>query len=164
MLYIEKCFFFNLTWVRYNLKQRKLPVIEKFHINGGFLFKEAIGSNSWECIGYEIIEWPMSWMFYLGNILQFIVNRFNYRSLSDKNLVVYIHQHVLHVVLDFSDQLNAVHKQSIEQGLAYISLVCTQLSFDVVQEWTLLQRLPVIHISWCKHEVQYFSFVIDNQV
>ena len=53
---------------------------------------------------------------------------------SDKNLVVYIHQHVLHVVLDFSDQLNAVHKQSIEQGLAYIPLVCTQLSFDVVQE------------------------------
>ena len=27
-----------------------------------------------------------------------------------------------------------VHKQSIEQGLAYIPLVCTQLSFDVVQE------------------------------
>ena len=73
-------------------------------------------------------------MFYLGNVFQFIVYRFNYRSLSEKNLVVYIHQHVLHVVLDFSDQLNAVHKQSIEQGLAYISLVCTQLSFDVVQE------------------------------
>ena len=73
-------------------------------------------------------------MFYLGNVFQFIVYRFNYRSLSEKNLVVYIHQHVLHVVLDFSDQLNAVHKQSLKQGLTYISLVCTQLSFDVVQE------------------------------
>ena len=73
----------------------------------------------------------MSGMFYLSNVLQFIVNRFNYRSFSNKNLVVYIHQHVLHVVLDFSDQLNAVHKQSIEQGLAYIPLVCTQLSFNV---------------------------------
>ena len=59
----------NTTWVRYNLKQRKLPVIDKFHFNGGFLFEETVSGNGWQGIGYEIIEWPMSGMFYLSNVI-----------------------------------------------------------------------------------------------
>ena len=49
-------------------------------------------------------------MFYLSNIFQFIIDRFNYRPFSDKNFVVYVHKHILHVALDFGDELYSVQE------------------------------------------------------
>ena len=49
-------------------------------------------------------------IFYLSNIFQLIVYRFNNRPFSDQNLVIYVHKNILHVVLDFGDELNSVQK------------------------------------------------------
>ena len=52
----------------------------------------------------------MSGMFYLSNVFQFIVYRFNNCPFSDQNLVIYVHKNILHVVLDFGDELNSVQE------------------------------------------------------
>jgi len=49
-------------------------------------------------------------MFYLSYVFQFIVYRFNNRPFSDKNLVVYVHKNILHVVLDLGNKLNSVQE------------------------------------------------------
>ena len=38
------------------LEQRKFPVIEKFHINGGFLIKEKIYCNGTQCTCDKVVE------------------------------------------------------------------------------------------------------------
>ncbi len=67
-------------------------------------------------------------------------------------------------ILYFCDQLYAVKKQVLKQCLSDISLVRTKFPLDIVKEPALFQRLTVIHVSGGKHEIQYFSFVIDYQV
>ena len=141
-----------------------MPVIEKFHINGGFLFKEAIGSNSWECIGYEIIEdrclecsiWAI---FFNSSLTVSITALFLIRILS----FIFINTFFMLFLILVINWMPSTNRVSNKDWPIY-PLSAHNFPYNVVQEWTLLQRLPVIHISWCKHEVQYFSFVIDNQV
>ena len=62
----------------------------------------------------------MSGMFYLSNVFQLIVYRFNNRPFSDQNLVIYVHKNILHIVLDFGYQLNSVQKQVFKKRFSYI--------------------------------------------
>ena len=103
-------------------------------------------------------------IFYLSNIFQLIVYRFNNRPFSDQNLVIYVHKNILHVVLDFGDELNSVQEQCFKKCPTYISFICTQLSLYIVQERSLFQWFSIIYVCSCKHEVKDLSFVIDYQM
>ncbi len=106
----------------------------------------------------------MSRMLYLCNVLQFIIDCFNQCSFSRQNLIGYTHQRVPHTVFNLSDKLYTVKKKVFKQSLSDISLIRTEFSLNVFQEITLFQRFPIIYIPGSKHEIQYFSFVIDYQM
>ena len=103
-------------------------------------------------------------MLNLGDVLDFIIYRFNQGAFSQENLVCNTHQGVLHVVLHLGNQLDAIKEQVFEKSLPDISFVRTEFSLDVLQEPSPFQRLPVIHITWCEHEIENFSLVIDDQM
>ena len=69
-----------------------MSVIDKIHVNGGFLLKKAICRNSRQGICNEVVKGTMPGMFDLCNILQFIIDRFNLGSFSEQNLVGNTHQ------------------------------------------------------------------------
>ena len=106
----------------------------------------------------------VSGVFYLRNVFQFIVDRFNQGFFPEQNLVCYTHQRVLHVAFNFCNKLDAVQKEVFKQGLFDTPSVSTQLSLNVFHEPVLLQRLTIIHIAEGKHEVKNFPLVIDYQM
>lgn len=57
-------------------KHGQLPVIDKIHINGWFLFKETVGSNGRKYIDNEVVEGTVPGVFNPGDILQFVIDRF----------------------------------------------------------------------------------------
>ena len=65
------------------LENRQLPVIEQLDINGGLLFKKAVCRDSRQGVGYKVIEWTMSGVFYLRNVLQFVIDRLNQGPFSE---------------------------------------------------------------------------------
>ena len=56
-------------------------------------------------------------MFYLCDILQFIINRFNQGTFSQQDFILNTHQGVFHVILHFGDQLDAIKEQVLEKNL-----------------------------------------------
>lgn len=64
-------------------------------------------------------------MFYLYNVLQLVIDRFNSGPFFEQYLVGNAHQRVLHVVFNFSDKLNAIDEKVLKESLTDISLVCT---------------------------------------
>ena len=64
-------------------------------------------------------------MFYLYNVLQLVIDRFNSGPFPEQYLVGNAHQRVLHVVFNFSDKLNAIDEKVLKESLTDISLVCT---------------------------------------
>lgn len=74
------------------LENRQLSVIDKIYINGGLLLKKAVCCNSRQGICNEVVKRMMSGVFYLSNILQFVINCFYQGSFSKQNLVSNTHQ------------------------------------------------------------------------
>lgn len=66
----------------------------------------------------------MSRMFNLTYVLEFIVDRFYDRSLSDQNFLTHGHQAVFHVVTDACDQMYIIDEQYVCQFLGYVPFVC----------------------------------------
>ena len=52
----------------------------------------------------------------------------------------------------------------MEEILADVSLVSDELVKDLFNEALILQRLPVINIPWCHHEIQQFTLFVAYQV
>ena len=70
-------------------------------------------------------------MFNLSDVLKFVIHRLNQSPFAKHDLVGNRHQRVPHVVLDFSDELDSVHEQKLEQLLTDISLVATELALYI---------------------------------
>ena len=106
----------------------------------------------------------MSGVFNLGNILQFVIDRFYQGTFPQQDFVCYAHQGILHVVLHFGYQLYAVKEKVLKKSLSDIPFVRTEPAFYVLQKLFLFQRFTVIHISRCEPEIEDFPFIIDNQM
>lgn len=106
----------------------------------------------------------MSRVFYLSDVLQFVIYGFNECSFSQAYLIRDAHERILHIVLHFGYQLYAIYEKVFEQSLAYIPFVSKELAFYIFQQHAILQGLSVIDVPCCEHEIQYFSFIIDNQM
>ena len=65
-----------LMLVRYNSKQCKLPVFDELHINSRLL-KKTVGGNCRQGICNEVVKRAVPGVFYLCDILQFVIYRFN---------------------------------------------------------------------------------------
>ena len=106
----------------------------------------------------------MSRMLNLGHVLEFIIDALDNCPLSEQNLVCDSHQRSLHVAPDFGEELYPVHKQFLEQTLAYVSLVPDELAGYVLQESGVLQRVPVIDVARGQHETQEFPLLVAYQM
>ena len=141
-----------------------MPVFDKTNINGGLLFKEAVCSYGRERVGNKVVKGTMSGVFNLCDIFQLIIDRLYQGSFSEQDFVRYAHQRVLHVIFHFGCQLYAIKKEILEQGLPDIPLVRAKFTLYVLQELFLFQRLTVVYVSRCEHEIENLALVIDNQV
>ena len=147
-----------------NLEQSKLTVNGTFNCNGGLLWEKAICSQGCQCIYHEVLDASVPRMLHLSNVLQLVIDGFDDGSLSKQELVGNAHQGSLHVVLQFGYQLYPVHKETLKQILADISFVTDKFSIEHFHECLVVQRLPVVNITWCNHEVQQLTFLITNQM
>lgn len=103
-------------------------------------------------------------MFYLSDILQLVIDRLYKSAFPQHNLVSDRHKRISHIALDFCHKLYSVHEQELKELFAYISLVTTEFTFDILNERLRVQWLAVIDIAGCEHEVQNLAAIIYYQV
>ena len=103
-------------------------------------------------------------MLNLCDVLEFIIDTFDYGSFAQKNSVRHTHESPFHVALQLGDELYAVHEEFLEKVLADIPLVCHEFVEDHFNESLVLQRFPVIHIARCDHEVEQFALLVADEV
>ncbi len=75
----------------------------------------AVRGNSSELVYDKILERAVSGVFHLSNVLQLIVDGFDYSTLSKKHLVRNAHYCPFHVALELGYQLDSINEQSAEQ-------------------------------------------------
>lgn len=115
-------------------------------------------------IGYEVINGAMPRMFYVADILEFVVDSLDERPFSEQYLVVQIHKRVLHVLPDLRDKVYVVNKKSIEKVLAYVTPVRKQLSKRFLSEVLVFQQFAVVRVSRCERPLHNLSTVADDDV
>ena len=109
----------------------------------------------------------MSRMFYVADILEFVIDGLDERPFSEQYLVVQVHKrvlHVLHVLPDLRDKVYVVNKKSIEKVLAYVAPVRKQLSKRFLSEVLVFQRFAVVRVSRCERPLYNLSAVVDDDV
>ena len=99
-------------------------------------------------------------MFYLCNVLPFIIDSFNQCSFSEQNLVGNTHHFILFLTLVTS----CISLMKRFSNRAWPIYPLSAHSFDILQKLTLLQRFPVIHVSWREHKIENLTLVIDYQM
>jgi hypothetical protein len=99
-------------------------------------------------------------MFYLSDVLQFVIQRFYDGSFPKQQPIRDSHQRTFHVILQLGNELYAIHEQMLEKLPTDISLVSDQFPIDFTQKALVLQRFPVIDIAGSDAEVEDFSFLI----
>lgn len=88
----------------------------------------------------------MSRVYYLGRVLQKVVDSFNDVSFAQHHLVVEWHQFVFHIHPKAGDQLDAIFEQGIEKFLRDISIVCEQLVLQAFSQHIEHFRILVANI------------------
>ena len=106
----------------------------------------------------------MARVFYLSDVLQFVINGFYNGPLPCQQFVRHRHQSSLHVALEFCNQLDAVNEQALEKFLAYISLVSNKFPIQELHECLVLKGFAVINVSRGNHEVKQLALLIADQV
>ena len=106
----------------------------------------------------------MSGVFHLRNVLQFIIHRFYDSPLSEQQFVRDAHQCPFHVAFQLGNKLYTINEKPLEEILADIAFVAYQLTENELYKCFVFQRLTVIHISWCNHEVEKFSSLVAYQM
>lgn len=103
-------------------------------------------------------------MFYVADVLEFVVDGLNERPFSEQYLVVQVHKRVLHVLPDFRDKVYVVNKKSLEKVLAYVAPVRKQLSEQFLSEVLVFQRFAFVRVSRCERPLYNLSAVVDDDV
>lgn len=106
----------------------------------------------------------MSRVFYLSDVLQFVINGFYNGPLPCQQPVRHSHQSTFHVALELCDQLYAVNEQALEKFLADISLVPNKFPIQEFYDCLMLKWLSVINVSRGNHEVKQLALLIADQV
>ena len=73
-------------------------------------------------------------MLHLCHVLKFIINGLYYGAFSEQYLVGDAHKRVLHFVLKFGYQLNAIYEEFAEQVFADVATVTDQFAVKLLGE------------------------------
>ena len=92
-------------------------------------------------------------MLNLRHVLKFIVDRFYYGAFSEQHLVGDTHQRVLHFVFKLGYQLYTIYEELAKQVFTDIASVTNQFAVEFFGEAFHLQRLSIVHVSWCEHDI-----------
>ena len=106
----------------------------------------------------------MSGMLNLTDILQPVIYSFNHGSFPKHQLVMQVHQRVLHVPLEPGDQVYAVHEESLEEILADVSPIGEQLAKQLFREAFVFLRSAVVDIARGQLPLHDLALVVDDQV
>lgn len=117
-----------------NFKQRLLRNHGSVYIDTWLLWKITIYGNGAQYVNDKIIKAPVSEVFDLSNILQFIIDCFYYGQFPQEQFVRNTHQSSFHVALEFGDELYHIHKQPLDEFLANISFVANQFPIQKINK------------------------------
>ena len=104
----------------------------------------------------------MPGVFHLCNILKLIIYGFHQGSLPKDYLVIHRHQYVLHIAFDLGNDLYPVQEEEVKKPFVYVSLISAQFTTYFFHKGSVFQRIAVISVGRCYHEVEQLSFVIDD--
>lgn len=96
-------------------------------------------------------------MLYLCYILQLVVDCLDDCPFPKQQPVRDGHQRPFHIALELGNELYAVHKEALKQPLANISLVAYELAVYGIHERLVFQRLAVVNVTGCYHEVEQLA-------
>lgn len=97
------------------------------YLDAWFLREAAICRQRGQEIDNEVVKAPVSGMFHLGDVLEFVIDGFYDGPLPEQQSVRDAHQRTLHVALQFRDELYAIDKQAFKEALADDPLSPTSL-------------------------------------
>ena len=137
---------------------------DTFHINHRLLREERVGRQARHQIDREADDGPVSGVLDLRDVLKLTVDGLDQSPLAQEDFVRDCHKLALHVALKLCYQLDAVHEKSGEEVPADVSLVSDQLSEDPFDEGFVPERIPVVNIARCEHEVQEFPLFAADQM
>lgn len=137
---------------------------DTFHINHRLLREERVGRQARHQIDREADDGPVSGVLDLRDVLKLTVDGLDQSPLAQEDFVRDCHKLAHHVALKLCYQLDAVHEKSGEEVPADVSLVSDQLSEDPFDEGFVPERIPVVNIARCEHEVQEFPLFAADQM
>ena len=137
---------------------------DTLHINHRLLRKERVGRQSRHQIDREASDGPVPGVLDLRDVLQLVVYGLDQCPLAQEDFVRDCHKLAFHIALQLCYQLDAVHEKSGEEVLADVPLVPDQFSEDSLDEGFVPERIPIVNIAWCEHEVQELSLFAADQM
>lgn len=135
-----------------------------FEIDHRLLREKRVGCQARHQVDREAGNRPMSGVFDLRHVLQLVVDGLDQCSFAQENLVSDSHNLSLHIVLQLCNQLNTIHEESGEKFLADVSLVSNQFAEYLLDERFVAERLPVVDITGCDHEVQQITLLVTDEM
>ena len=95
---------------------------------------EGIGDKACQEVGQKVAEAPVPRMFCLGDVLDLVVYCFYDRSFAQQDLVPRAHRHVLHIVPDAGDQVEALVEEHFHEFFRDIPLVAVEAPEYLLQD------------------------------
>ena len=74
------------------------------------------------------------------------------------------HERVFHVLFVLGDKVYVVNKKFFKEVLADVPPVGKQLAEKFLGEHGILERFPVVHVSWCQHPLYDLASIVDDKV
>ena len=106
----------------------------------------------------------MSGVLYLAYVLEFVINGLDDGAFPEQDLVIEVHQRVLHVPLEFRDQVYVIDKEHLKEVLANVSPVSEEFAEEFLGEPPVLKWFPVIDIARRELPLYDLAPVVDDQV
>ena len=74
------------------------------------------------------------------------------------------HERVFHVLFDSGDKVYVGNKKFFKEVLADVPSVGKQLAEKFPGERGILERFPVVYVSWCQHPLHDLASIVDDKV
>ena len=104
----------------------------------------------------------MTRMLNLRNVLELIDNGLNNRPFAQKEFIRKMHEMILHVFAQSSDEMKPLFKEQLHERSRNVATVSKELATQLFDHQG--NRFAIIDIAWGQTAGQQFTSVIDRQV
>ena len=105
----------------------------------------------------------MARMLNLRNVLELVNDGLHNRTFAQQEFIHQRHEHIFHVGTNTCDKLDVEGAQQFfKQLFGNVAFIGKQFTEEFSDH--LGNRLAIIHIARCQHEIEQFASVIENQV